>query len=295
MQNSTVLIIAIIGDILTAFVKLVVSMIGGSQVLLTEGLHSLADVINQLLLAAGLRSDTTNTDGNHPFGKGQSKFYWSFLISVCVLVISGTICLITGLEQIINPHPVREYGLGYLVLLSSLSLQVVSLALSSGFFAKANDVQKDNGHKPGVQLDLTTTTIYQEDIYAIIGIVIALISLALTQYYANPVYDGLGGMLIGLLLFGVGFLQAKRMQDVLISETVSPAVYQQIIQLLRSFDKVDKVLKIDTFYAGENKAILKLQLGFDPDLNEQDQKAEAEKIKQRICEEIPCVSQLFIC
>ena len=65
-----VLYVAIVGDIAIAVAKFFVAAVTGSSAMLTEGVHSLVDTGNELLLLYGVRRSRRVVDEWHPFGYG---------------------------------------------------------------------------------------------------------------------------------------------------------------------------------------------------------------------------------
>lgn len=66
-----VLYVAIAGDVAIAAAKFFVAALPGSSAMLTEGVHSLVDTGNELLLLYGVRRGQRAVDEWHPFGYGK--------------------------------------------------------------------------------------------------------------------------------------------------------------------------------------------------------------------------------
>ena len=64
------LYVAIAGDVAIAVAKFFVAAVTGSSAMLTEGVHSLVDTGNELLLLYGVRRCRRVVDEWHPFGYG---------------------------------------------------------------------------------------------------------------------------------------------------------------------------------------------------------------------------------
>lgn len=297
MQGSSslyLIIIAIIGDILTTLVKLIAGILSSSQAVIAEGIHSMVDVTNQLLMLFGLQHSRKHPDELHPFGYGQERYFWTFIISIMVMSIASVIVMLNGLQQMLVPEPLGEFGLAYLVLLSSFSFQLVSFAISSSVLMHGVRGLRGLLSRVRHSKDVATSTVWLEDSFAIVGIGIALTGLFLSQYTGSSFYDGLASFLIGVLTLVMAFLLARDSKNLLLNETVSPSVYEQVVSLVRSFPEVQEIKSLDTLVAGPGTALLKAHLLLDPKLEEIAKHDLVETIRQRLGEEVSGVHRTFI-
>src|SRR5436190_12704942 len=65
-----VVIAAFIGNLAVALTKFVAAALTGSSAMISEGVHSLVDTTNELLLLHGMRQSSKPADADHPFGYG---------------------------------------------------------------------------------------------------------------------------------------------------------------------------------------------------------------------------------
>src|SRR3546814_5568692 len=88
-KTGTTLVIyaALIGNSLIAITKFVAAFFTGSSAMLTEGVHSLVDTSNQVLLLYGMRQFLRPPDEIHAFGYGRVISFWSFVVAL--LIFSG--------------------------------------------------------------------------------------------------------------------------------------------------------------------------------------------------------------
>ena len=83
-HNNRTLLIAFGANLGIAVSKFAAAMVTGSSAMLTEGVHSVVDSTNQLLLIWGRRQSKKPADKYHPLGYGRELYFWSFVVAVMV-------------------------------------------------------------------------------------------------------------------------------------------------------------------------------------------------------------------
>jgi divalent metal cation (Fe/Co/Zn/Cd) transporter len=83
--------------------------------MMTEGVHSLVDTGNQLLLLYGLKQSARPADDKHPFGYGKELYFWTFLVAILIFAVGAGISIYEGIEKTLHPAPVTRAWVNYLV------------------------------------------------------------------------------------------------------------------------------------------------------------------------------------
>src|SRR5262245_4136252 len=107
---------ALVSNLAIATTKFIAAAITGSSAMLSEGVHSLVDTTNELLLMYGIKRAARPADTNHPFGHGRELYFWSFMVSLQVLVVGAAVAFYEGVLHILHPEPTRSPLLNYVVL-----------------------------------------------------------------------------------------------------------------------------------------------------------------------------------
>jgi cation diffusion facilitator family transporter len=90
IRNVTYLAIAI--DIGLCAVKVMVGFIGNSMALISDGIHSLSDMVTDLMILVGVRLGSKEPDQKHPYGHGRLETLATGVIAIALLVVGvGTI------------------------------------------------------------------------------------------------------------------------------------------------------------------------------------------------------------
>src|SRR5689334_2291084 len=121
--STRTLVVALLANLGIAASKFVAAAITGSSAMLTEGVHSVVDSVNQLLLMWGRRASRRPPDKHHPFGYGRELYFWSFVVAVLVFSVGAGVSVYEGIVHIANPEPAVSPLIAYSVLLVAFILE----------------------------------------------------------------------------------------------------------------------------------------------------------------------------
>src|SRR5438132_1141233 len=183
--SNRTLIIALAANLGIAVSKFVAAAITGSSAMLTEGVHSVVDSTNQLLLMWGRKASRRAPDALHPLGYGRELYFWSFVVAVLVFALGAGVSVYEGIIHIANPEPAVSPVIAYAVLLVAFLLEGWSTL--EAFV----DFKKSKGHLSWFQAvrrskDPPAFIVLLENGAAMAGIIAAAIGLFLSQLTHNP-------------------------------------------------------------------------------------------------------------
>src|SRR3954464_7077011 len=115
-SSKKVIYAALIGNMLIAVTKFVAAAFTGSSAMLSEGVHSLVDTGNELLLLYGLRRAARPPDRTHPLGHGRELYFWTFIVALLVFALGAGVSFYEGVTHIRHPEPVQNPAINYVVL-----------------------------------------------------------------------------------------------------------------------------------------------------------------------------------
>src|ERR1700682_145157 len=167
----------------------------GSPTLFAETIHSVADVVNQVLLKVGEVRGRGGPDAAHPFGRGQEKFFWALVSAVSVFFIGCGLNLYHGVHALISPSAIEPFT--PLV----LGLLLFALALESFTFGVA---LREVGGWKSIARNRNNTTVLAvllEDAVALLGILLTLIVAGVSFLWGSyPAFDAAVAIAVGALL-----------------------------------------------------------------------------------------------
>src|SRR4051812_18536520 len=107
---------ALTADVIIAITKFVAAFITHSSAMASEGIHSLIDSINEILLLIGIRKSKKPADEDRPFGYGKELYFWSFIVSMLLFLMGGMVSFYQGVAHLKHPVPLTDPAWNYVVL-----------------------------------------------------------------------------------------------------------------------------------------------------------------------------------
>ena len=115
-KRPTVVYAAILANAVIAVSKFAAAFFSGSSAMLSEGVHSVVDTGNQLLLLYGMHRSRKPADQRHPFGYGQELYFWGLIVAMVLFSFGGGVSIYEGIIHLMHPRPVEDAHWNYMVL-----------------------------------------------------------------------------------------------------------------------------------------------------------------------------------
>lgn len=287
---------ALVGNFLIAVLKLVSGLAAGSSAMLSEAAHSFSDVGNQILLLVGLSRAGTEPTTRYPFGRGKSAYFWPFLVAVLLFGVAGAYSVFEGVTKILHPHPLGDIRLSLAVLGAAFLIESVSLgvALREGRKAAEEQGVTSLGQFLRENRDATLLTVIVEDGLALAGLPIAAASMGLAVWTGNPVWDGIGSLVIGALLMGFALFLAWEIKGLLIGRGLDEADRQTVHEVLDGDPAVEAVHLVQSMYLGHEDVLLGVEVDLREDPGGEDAEAVVDRLEEALRDALPLLRFVYI-
>ncbi len=287
------IVAALFANLGIAVTKFVAWAFSGSASMVAEGVHSLADSGNQLLLLLGGRRSRRRADRDHPFGFGRERYVYAFVVSIVLFTVGGIFSLYEGIEKIKDPHPIDRWWLPIVVLLCAIVLESFSLRTA------VRESNHQRGGQTWVQFVRRAKApelpvVLLEDVAALFGLVFALAGVSLSVLTGDGVWDGIGTVFIGALLMVVAVVLGVETKSLLVGEGASERDTAAIEAALLDGNEATRLIHLKTLYLGPDELLVGAKLAFAGTKPIAQVASEINAIEARVRQSIPLARVIFI-
>ena len=259
--STKVIIAALLGNAAISITKFFAAFMTGSSAMLSEGIHSLVDTGNQILLLHGLKQAKKPADTDFPFGHGKEIYFWSFVVAILIFAVGAGVSIYEGIRHVIHPGEIENPMINYIVLGLAMLFEGAAWYFAFKEFGKAKGKR---GYIEAVQQgkDPSMFVVLFEDSAALLGLLIAMLGIWLSQATGIAEFDGIASIMIGLILGGTAVWLAIETKGLLIGEGANKEIISSVRQLAESFDEVEKVNELLTMHMGPDFILVNISIRF---------------------------------
>ena len=292
-SSKKVIYAAFTGNALIAVTKFIAAGITGSSAMFSEGIHSVVDTGNQVLLLHGLRKARKPPSDRFPFGHGKEIYFWSFAVAILIFAVGSGVSLYEGIIHVIHPAPIGKPIVNYIVLGLALLFEGMAWYFAFTEFTK---VKGKWGYIEAVQRgkDPTMFVVLFEDSAAMLGIVTAFLGVLLVDFTGILVFDGIASIIIGLILGGTAVWLAYETKGLLIGESANKMVIDGIREIILRYEGIDNINEVLTMHMGPEFVLVNISIDFRDDIPAGDLENMIANMDVQIKKKFPSVKRVFV-
>jgi cation diffusion facilitator family transporter len=291
-SSNIVIYGALVANLGIAVAKFIAAAISGSSSMLSEGVHSLVDSGNQLLLLYGQRRARKPPDRLHPFGYGRELYFWTFVVAILIFAGGSGVSIFEGVQHIRHPEPLRDPTINYIVLAVAMVFEGTSWLIA---------VREFNVTRRGpwwrairASKDPAGFTVLFEDSAALLGLAAAAAGVWASQRFDDARIDGLASIVIGGLLAIVAILLAREAKGLLIGESANAELVAQIHETLAAHPQISSVNHVRTIHSAPDSIFVAVSADFNDALTMGEGELVIEEMERELKAAHPQLSSIYI-
>lgn len=293
VSDVRVVLTSFVISIFDVALNLLVALVTGSTVMLSQALQGLSDLITGGILFMGVKRSKRQSDNKFQFGYGREIFFWVLIAGIVMFGGTGAASVILGYNQFIKPEEIENIW---------LAIAMLVVGFSTNFYAFRLSLVRLKQHSRSGSLwrHLISSSIVETkatfiiDFLGTLAAVIGLISLVISMITGNEQFDGLGSIAIGLAMMVGAILLMKDVRDLIVGKSVDKDTSRRIIRAATSIDGVNKVLDLRTMYLGSEKLLVILEVHIQDDLDTDTIEKITDIIKTKVQRLVPIAQHIQI-
>jgi cation diffusion facilitator family transporter len=284
---------ALIGNVLVALTKIIAAVWSGSSSMMSEAVHSVVDTSNELLLLYGYRRAARRPDRLHPLGYGRELYFWSFIVALLIFALGAGVSLYQGIMHVLSPQPIERPMVSLIVLGLCFAFEGTSWLIALRSLRASG--QRGSTYEAFLRSkDPPAYMVLFEDSAALIGIVIAASAIGAAAWLQQPVWDGVGSILVGLLLAGTSVVLARESKSLLIGEPAHSELSESILEVANNTPGVLRANGVLTVQMSPSEVVAAVSIEFADDRRADDIESSVVAIETEVRKQHPDVAALFI-
>ncbi len=260
-QGFLPVVIALGGNFFVTVIKGFAAVASGSSSMLSEAIHSFADTLNQLLLLIGLRRSLKKPDEMHEYGYGNERFFFALLSACGIFFIGSGVTAYHGIETLLHPEEIVFHPLVFPI------LAIAFVVESGAFIVAARELSRrypEYSWRDRLDVaDSSTLAVLLEDAVAVFGVLIAAGSIGLSYLTQSSVWDGIGSLIIAVLLALVALVLVLKNRSHLLGKAMPEEMREDVIALLNAEPAIEQVLHFKSSELGYGEYRVKCDIEFN--------------------------------
>jgi cation diffusion facilitator family transporter len=273
-----VLLTSFFVDILDVIMNATIAIITGSVVMLAETLEGFADMCSAGLLLLGFKKSTRRPNKLHPFGFGKELYFWSTLAAFVMVGITATLSFRFGYEKLQNPTPVNHIVIAVIVLAVAVITNGYSFMLSARKLLEGKPVRKLwEAFIASPHIAPKSTLVL--DAMGVLAALFGLLSLIMYMITGNSQFDGVGAMLVSLVLVASAVVLLITIRSLVIGQSAPREMERRIRDAVREIPEVRHIVGMRTMMLGSDSLLVNIDVHLRDGLSTDQIEGVVEKIR----------------
>lgn len=275
--------LALISNMILTLGKLTFGLLGDSESVFADGIHSAADVFASIAVLAVIGIANKPPDRDHPFGHGKAEVISEAIVGILLFMVSIYVvseAILTFFQQPSVPR-FSAFFAAFGSFIAKEYLYHYSMSIGKRIDSKAI-VAIAYDHKADIIASLAAS----------LGVLLAIIGARYQMpylLYADPV----ASIIVAFLIFKFAKDLLKSSTNVLMEKNVDPTLLDQYIAVVEGFEQVKRIDSIRARDHG-HYILLDIRLSLDHNLTIEKGHDISHQIRKEIQKKYPKIKEVFI-
>lgn len=261
---------------LTCF-KFIAGIVGLSQAMIADALHSLSDILTSIVAYAGIIIGERPADKDHPYGHGNAETIAAVLVAIIIFAIGGYAAY-SALSTIIYRH-------FHTPLTIALIAAVFSIVIKEALFRYTIKVGEVS-NSPAVVADAWH---HRSDAYSSIAALVGIIGAKISFLYLDP----LAGLVVSAMIARIALKVILSNISIIMDEKPHPAFMDKIKTVVREVEGVRRVDSIRVHRRGPTFTI-DLEIAVDGKITVDQGHGIAVAVRNRLLAQVQNVREVMV-
>jgi len=276
IRNVT--LIGVVGNILLTIVKIIFGIIGQSQALIADGLHSLSDLISDGMVLIAAKYSTQDADADHPYGHARFETLATVAVGVLLFLVAAGM-LIDATRRLFDP------SLLWQPTAVSLAIALLSILIKEALYWYTIHVAKQ------VRSPMLQANAWHHRSDAISSIIV-LLGVAGSMAGLSG-FDALAAIGVSLMIAHIAWSLGRDGIKDLVDTGLDKNQLIEIKKIIKSVDGVHMLHDLRTRKMGAN-ALVDVHILVDPRLSVSEGHQIGEMVRSRLTNKIEEIAEVLV-
>lgn len=272
--------ITITVNILLSVIKLIAGIIGHSNAMISDAIHSASDVFSTFVVLIGIKLSTKKADREHPYGHERLECVAALLLAF-VLFITGLGIGYDALKNIIQGN----YSHLQVPSILALGVAIISILTKEGMYWYT----RYHAKKMDSSALMADAWHHRSDAFSSIGALIGILGARL----GYPIMDSIASLVIFVFIAKAAYDIFKDAIDKMVDHACDEVTENKLRQLVEQNQNVMHIDLLQTRIFG-NKIYVDIEIALDGTLTLQEAHGIAEKVHDDIESYFPKVKHIMV-
>ncbi len=259
--------IGIIGNIFLSLLKAVAGIISHSGALISDAVHSAADVFSNIVVMIGVRLSAKKPDREHPYGHERFECVAAAILAI-ILLTTGIFIGKSAIDEIVkNNYAASSFDF------FAIFAAIISILTKEFLFR----LTKVYGLKYNSQALLADALHHRSDVLATLGALVGIVGASL----GFPVFDSVASLAICVLILKTAYGILRESAEKMIDRSCDEEMQNEIISVIKGCDGVLGLSSLRTRLFG-NKIYAEAQIFVDSEISVK----ESALLSTALCEKV---------